>query len=1008
MILSATGSGTNKALNVLAGGIDVDAGGVSIDAGGLSIKGSSTGYTIFQGGSNGSNITYTLPGTAPTGLQILRATSADPTVLEWTNAAGLLPNSSNDATLRYDSGSSTWLANTNVLSNSDGSLTLKKTTNQLVLGTTNTTTISAPAPSASRTYSIPDAGANASFVMTAGTQTIGGDKTLSGMTAINSGANAAAELRFYEPLSDGTFYTSFKAGGQSANIAYTLPTTAPTAGQALVSDVSGNLSWSSVASSGSGVSFDVTAAQAATLGKYVFNLEHSGAGTGIAYGGRISSIAKGNNSATGLTISVDAASNSNIATGLSINSTSSSAATINYGVNVTAGSTGAGAATGFKAAITGGATTNIGIETSASGGTTSYSAKFGPGSVLIANDGTNATEIRFQEPSGSNYSAFKAQSQTVDVTYTLPADAGTNGQMLTTNGSGTLSWTSPSGGVASGTTTNSTLRYNGSGWVENVNVLSASVGALTLTKTTNQLVLGTGSFTTTLNSVAPAAARTYTIPDAGANAAFVMTAGAQTIADAKTFSTAPILSSLTASKPLKLDGSKNVSSGAIDLATAADEVTGTLPVANGGTGLASYSTGNLVYASTTNTLAALATGTNGKVLTLSSGVPAWTTLSNQLPTGTTTNATLRYNGSNWVQNVNLLAASDGAITITKGSNQIVLGSASTITISAASPLVNRTYTIPDASSNASFVMTAGDQTIAGTKTFSTAPNLNSLTASKPLKLDGSKNITSGAINLATAGGEVTGTLPVANGGTGLTSYASGDLVYASTTNTLAALAKGTDGQYLTLTGGLPAWGTLSNQLPAGTTTDATLRYNGSSWVQNANVLSNSDGALTLAKTTNQLTLGSSNTVTINAVAPSSSRTYSIPDAGANAAFVMTAGDQTIAGNKTFSGTIGGKRKITAVNSDGTLSVSDGVVIATGGADMTLTLPAVAGDSGVMLAIINGLDAGFTVSVTTPASNLRWYNLGTPAWENGPYTILTGEAISLICDGTYWYILSGNL
>lgn len=45
-----------------------------------------------------------------------------------------------------------------------------------------------------------------------------------------------------------------------------------------------------------------------------------------------------------------------------------------------------------------------------------------------------------------------------------------------------------------------------------------------------------GDFTTTIVNASQAAARTYTIPDAGASASFVMTAGAQTLAGVKTFS----------------------------------------------------------------------------------------------------------------------------------------------------------------------------------------------------------------------------------------------------------------------------------------------------------------------------------------------------------------------------------------------------------------------------------------------------------------------------------------
>jgi hypothetical protein len=53
-----------------------------------------------------------------------------------------------------------------------------RNTNQIILGSTNTTTINSVAPSASRVYTIPDAGGAASFVMTEGTQTIGGALTL--------------------------------------------------------------------------------------------------------------------------------------------------------------------------------------------------------------------------------------------------------------------------------------------------------------------------------------------------------------------------------------------------------------------------------------------------------------------------------------------------------------------------------------------------------------------------------------------------------------------------------------------------------------------------------------------------------------------------------------------------------------------------------------------------------------------------------------------------------------
>jgi hypothetical protein len=53
----------------------------------------------------------------------------------------------------------------------------------------------------------------------------------------------------------------------------------------------------------------------------------------------------------------------------------------------------------------------------------------------------------------------------------------------------------------------------------------------------------------------------------------------------------------------------------------------------------------------------------------------------------------------------------------------------------------------------------------------------------------------------------TTTLPVANGGTGQTAIATGDILYGSATNVLSRRAAGTNGQVLTLSGGLPVWAT---------------------------------------------------------------------------------------------------------------------------------------------------------------------------------------------------------
>jgi len=114
----------------------------------------------------------------------------------------------------------------------------------------------------------------------------------------------------------------------------------------------------------------------------------------------------------------------------------------------------------------------------------------------------------------------------------------------------------------------------------------------------------------------------------------------------------------------------------------------------------------------------------------------------------------------------------GDATITPGVSGITLNQSShdpvTLNNVGSSPnaqaasLSSQSLTLQPADGSNPGVITAGAQTIGGVKTFSSAPNLSSLTASTPLKLDGSKNIISADIDLTT---DVTGVLPVANGGT---------------------------------------------------------------------------------------------------------------------------------------------------------------------------------------------------------------------------------------------------
>jgi hypothetical protein len=94
-------------------------------------------------------------------------------------------------------------------------------------------------------------------------------------------------------------------------------------------------------------------------------------------------------------------------------------------------------------------------------------------------NGASAGEIRLLEPSGSgtNYVAIKAQAMSADYSLTLPVDDGVSGQVLQTNGTGSLSW---------------------------VNLPSASGVSRINTTTAGTAVTGTTSITKSLSVLIPA------------------------------------------------------------------------------------------------------------------------------------------------------------------------------------------------------------------------------------------------------------------------------------------------------------------------------------------------------------------------------------------------------------------------------------------------------------------------------------------------------------------------
>ncbi len=393
-------------------------------------------------------------------------------------------------------------------------------------------------------------------------------------------------------------------------------------------------------------------------------------------------------------------------------------------------------------------------------------------SSLLFADGDSSHYVSFQSP------AALAQS----TTYTLPLDDGSNNYVLTTNGLGVLSWQSVSGvGALSGSgTTNTLAKFTG----------SSSIGDSSITDDGSTVGI-TGNLDTS-----------GTFTSGTANAFQINTSGNIT---SGTWN-ATAIGTAYGGTGLNTSGSNGVpyiTSGTWAVESVVDET-------RGGTGQSTYSTGDILFASGSNTLTKLPIGSVNEVLVVSGGVPTWASVSGAGLTFWQRNA-----GTVAPLNISddLLIGSNATssalikFTGTAGQNSFIntgnLGIGNTTASNATLDVTGNAY-ISNGLTVSGGTITLPAGSISLSALVSSTVNYGGIT------LQLGQSDTTPAFNLTDAtslpiGSGTTGTLSPTRGGTGLTTIAQGSILYASAADVLSALSAGAEGTVLSISSGVPTW-----------------------------------------------------------------------------------------------------------------------------------------------------------------------------------------------------------
>ena len=427
----------------------------------------------------------------------------------------------------------------------------------------------------------------------------------------------------------------------------------------------------------------------------------------------------------------------------------------------------------------------------------------------------------------------------------LPLQTGNSGKVLSTDGSN-VSWTTVSGGGGGGGTVTSVAFNPGTTGFSVTGSPITSSGTINLAGTLNIANGGTGATTDTV-------AR----------------------------------SNLSAAK-----------SGANSDITSLTGLTTALSASQGGTGNASYSSGDLLYASGSTTLSRRAIGTTGQILTVSGGVPTWAN-----PASVTS---ISFGSTGLTPS----SATNGVVSVGGVLNVLNGGTGATNAGTAINNL------LPLQTGNSGKVLSTNGSNVSWTTVSGGGGGTVTSVAFNPgttgFSITGSPITSSGTINLA-------GTLNIANGGTGTTT-ANGAL------NNLLPSQTGNTGKALITNGTNTSWFPVVTSISFGSTgltpssaTAGVVSVGGTLAVTNGGTGATSESG---ARSNLGLgTLATQNTVNLSSQVTGTLSVSSLSTGSAGQVLTMSGGTPTWV---TSSGGGGGQIRSELITSTGSWTVPAGV------------------------------------------------------------------------------------